>query len=561
MFVKKSWDTTAKNPKISHSIVKSYRDPETNTPRHRTILNISCLPQETIEAIDLSLKDDKRLVDSEDISFSTGDALRGAGSLAIYRLWQKENMEKVLKGLTPAQRESVMVMVMQRILKPGSKNAIKEDFADSIFKRCFSKKRFDENELYKIMDLLFHNYYDIQKRLRESNDSSNTLLLYDITSTYFEGQKAEGGEYGYSRDHRQDRCQIIIGLVCNEKGLPLSIEVWPGNTADKTTVKEQVKKLKETFGIEEAIIVGDKGMYSKANINKILDEGLDYILSTDWRLQKDQLLSRTPKQLSLLDDVGILEWEDDGTRFIGCSSKWRKKREMKRRIQGIKTVKSELKLLKKTAAKGSYYSWNSLYKKIEDLLESAGVKDLWNITIKPLDPDKNPDEKGKFDLEFSLDKKALKERKKREGKFVLETSIDKADKDAEEIKEAFMKQPQIERAFRNIKSFLKIRPVFHWKERRIKAHVLICFLAFYLAKKAEIKLRENDITREAVEVIRNWEKLRLTEITLDTGKDKLNEWQWQMGRTGTRVKDEISDVGWWRSIQGYKRSILSDLDK
>ena len=492
---------------------------------------------------------------------STDDALRGAGSLAIHRLWEKANMDKVLKDLTPAQRKSVKLMVMQRILNPGSKNALKTDFADSIFKKLYSKTRFDEDELYEVMDELHSNFYNVQKRLRDINNPANTLLLYDITSSYFEGTEAENGEYGYSRDHRPDRYQIVIGLVCNENGLPLSVKVWPGDTADKATVKKQVEQIKETFDIQKAIIIGDKGMYSETNIEHVLDHGLNYIFSVDWHIQREQLSNRTPEQLSLLDEIGVLEWEDNGTRFIGCSSQWRKERQAQKRIEGVKYVKEKLDHLQQTVAKGKYYTWNSLHKKIEDILDYAGVKGLFDFTIKPKNKDISPDEKGKFELEYSINSEAVRERKKREGKFVLETSVDKKDKTAEEIKNAFMKQPQIEKAFRNIKSLLKIRPIYHHINPRIESHVLICFLAYYLTKKAEMEFRKNDITRRSVDVIRHWEKLKLTKITLTSKNKKLNEWQWQMGETGTKIKNEISQIGWWRSIQGYKRSILSNLDE
>ena len=518
MFVKKSYNTKAKNAKPNYSIVESYRNKD-GKPRHRTIMNISNLPMETIEAIKLSLQD-KEIITNEDIELSTGDAFRGAGTLAIYRL-----------------------------------------FKNAIFSKVFSKKRLDEDELYDVMDVLYDNFYAIQQRLRDINESSNVLLLYDITSTYFEGTKAEGGEYGYSRDHRSDRYQIVIGLVCNENGLPLSVEVWPGNTADKDTVEYQVKKLKEDFNIKKAILIGDKGMYSETNIEQILKNGFHYILSAGWQTQRRQLLKRSPKQLSLLDELEVLEWEDEDTRYVGCASKWRKKRQENQRIEGVKSVKGQLDYLKKTTAKGKYYSWNSLYKKIEDILKKAKVKDLWNINITPKNKEQSPEEKGRFELEYTINSEAVKERKKREGKFVLETSLSKQEKDAENVKKAFMKQPQIERAFRNIKSFLEIRPVYHWKDRRIKAHVLICFLGFYLTKKAEIEFRNNGITKEAIKVIRNWDKLTLVKNTLNAGKKKMEKWQWSMGEIGTEIKNEISTLNWWRSIQGYKRSLLSQLDE
>jgi transposase len=136
-------------------------------------------------------------------------------------------------------------MVAQRILQPGSKLSLKDQFRDTIWSRVWSAKRLDEEELYRVMDILNNQSYTIQEHLQKQRSRSTApiLCLYDITSTYFEGTEAEEGEYGFSRDKRWDRYQIVIGLVCDEDGLPLTIEVWPGNTADKTTVIDRIKVL------------------------------------------------------------------------------------------------------------------------------------------------------------------------------------------------------------------------------------------------------------------------------------------------------------------------------
>ena len=559
MFVKKSWSTKQKNPKPQYQIVESYRDPETNIPKHRAIMNITSLPEETIEAITLSLKGEK-LTSLGNISISVGDAYRGAGTLCVYRLWKKQNMDKIVPFLSPAERESLFAMVLQRILEPGSKLALKEQLADSIISKIFSKKRLDEDELYDVMDKLYENFHEVQKRLLEANNDSNTLLLYDITSTYFEGTKAEDGKHGHSRDKRWDRYQIVIGLVCNGEGLPLTIEVWPGNTADKATVQEQVRMLKDRFGITDAIIIGDKGMYSKANIDCIVNNGFDYILSVDWQKQRKELLSLQDNQLSLLDDVGVIEWEEGNARYVGCFSEWRKKRQIRQRIEGIKDSKKALDRLKETASNGRYYSWVSLRKKVDNILSKHKVSRLWNIEIIPLEEGKKPEEKSPFDIRCTINGQAVKERKRLEGKFLLETSVKSQVKTAKEIKKTYAEQQKIERAFRNIKSYLEIRPVYHRKERRVKAHVLICFLSYYLVKRAEMEFRENGITREAVRVIRDWDKLKFTKVTLEAKGDVIEEWQWQMGEMGHRIQKEISALGWWKSIESYKRSLLARLD-
>jgi transposase len=165
--------------------------------------------------------------------------------------------------------------------------------------------------LYRVMDVLHEQFYSIQERLRSRRRAAPVLCLYDITSTYFEGTEAEDGDYGHSRDKRWDRYQIVIGLVCDEEGVPLAIEVWPGNTADRSTVADRITALKKRFGIEYAIFVGDAGMYSGANIEKLEKSGFDYILATEWHTQRQQLEALKPWQLELFDQQGVAEWEDD----------------------------------------------------------------------------------------------------------------------------------------------------------------------------------------------------------------------------------------------------------
>ena len=225
-----------------------------------------------IDAIDQSFKQGKTVTGPQ-VSIKTGDCLKGAGLLAIHRMWKQEKMDQILIGLTPEAKQSVQLMVCQRILQPGSKLSLKETLKSTLFKEAWSKNRFDEDVLYAVMDVMNENFYTIQEALRGKSESSPVMLLYDITSTYFEGTKAEDGAYGHSRDKRWDRYQVVIGLVCTAEGLPLAIEVWPGNTADKTTVSGRLRVLKERFGIAKAVFVGDAGMYTEANVVEILSAG------------------------------------------------------------------------------------------------------------------------------------------------------------------------------------------------------------------------------------------------------------------------------------------------
>ena len=567
MFVKKSWNTKAKKRHYQYHIAESYRDKETGQTRHKLLMNITKLPDHVIEAIDESLKKGEK-VTSEDVKLETKDTLRGAGLLCFYRAWRHAGMDKALSDLTEAQRQSVLAMTAGRVFDPGSKLALKRQLKDSLLARVFSKKRLDEDELYGVMDKLEDNFYSVQENLTEE-DPEPTLFLYDTTSTYFEGTEAEEGEYGYSKDKRWDRHQIVVGLVTDKEGLPKALEVWKGNTADRSTVAEQVRCLGERFNLNRAVFVGDKGMYSKAGIEEITRSGLDYLLGTDWHKQKKKLEELTPTQRSLFDKQGVVEWTESDekgrrVRYVGCVSEGGEKRAKKRRVGKMSEVEEQLDYLKETASSGGYYSWTRLAEKVNNILKEAGVKDLYQVEIEPLEEKEvdspNPEKKTKLKLSYERDQEAVNKRESTEGKYLLETTLSEEDYSPKEVESLYKRLGKVERAFRNIKSFLNIRPVYHYKKRRVRAHVLICFLGYYLVKKMELELREAGFEGEVVPLLRDWDRLRLVEHTLKVGGHQREGWQWSLGDVGQGIKEQIQEVGWWRSICAYRRSLINSME-
>ena len=554
MFVKKSWNTKEKKLHYQYHIAKSYREPGTGKNKHNYILNISQLPMHVIDAIDQSLKQGQTITGPE-VRVEAGDNVRGAGLMAIHRMWQQEKMNRVLKGLGAAEKKSVELMVVQRILEPGSKLSLQETMRDTIFKEVWSDNRFDEDELYAAMDTLHDNFYTVQQALWSNHDSEAVMVLYDITSTYFEGTEAEGAEYGHSRDKRWDCYQIVIGLVCTGEGLPLAIEVWPGNTTDKTTVAERIEVLQEQFGITKAVFVGDAGMYTEANIEEIIAAGFDYILKPEWHTQKKQLEQQLPLQQELFDR-GMVEWVEDGVRYVGYYSEGRRERALRQRDEGMTEAEDALRQLSRSAARGKYYSWTRLREKVNDLLEYCGVKGLYNVRIKPFDTQTDPEEKARLELFFERDQEAIVLQERIEGMYIIETSLDREEYSPEQIEKAYKNLQLVERAFRNIKSFLSIRPIFHYRRRRIRAHVLICFLAYYLLKKIELECRASGITRECATMLRDWDKLQLSYHTVTAGEYSSSEWQWSLGKTGKGIKAQIEKLGWWRSIEQHRRSLM-----
>ena len=560
MFVKKSWNTRTPNPRPHFSLVESYRDPDTGRPRHRTLMNLSPLPLEVIHLIDQGLKG-HRFVDLDELAFRQGDSLRGAGTLAVLRAWDREDFDSLLAEFTPSRRQSMLAMVTQRILHPGSKLSLKGQFQDTLLARGWSQKRLDEDELYHVMDILHERFYEVQERLHARRGHAPLLCLYDITSTYFEGTHAEEGAYGHSRDKRWDRYQIVIGLVCDEEGVPLAIEVWPGNPADKTTVGDRITVLRDRFGVEGAVFVGDAGMYTQANLEALEASGFDYILRVDWQTERSRLEALAPEQLDLFDQYGIAEWEEEGVRYVGCLSRPRRQRAKERREVGMVEVRDELEGLSHTAARGRYYSWTRLREKVNAILQRAGVKELWQVEIAYLDEGPgSPEKKARLRLTCVPDEAAIQRRECIEGVYVLRTSVSADRYEAQKVDEEYRRLQKAERTFRHIKSYLKIHPVYHYLRRRVRAHVLICFLAYYLVKTMELELRAKGVTEEVELLLRRWDQLKVAETRLEVrGREVRTEWNWSLGESGAAVQEVIAAVGWWRSIDAYRRSLIHSL--
>lgn len=559
MFIKRVWNTVKGKRYERYYLAESYRDRESGKPRHRHLANLSKLPKHAIEALAEALRTGA-VSPGAGVKVSLGDSLRGAGLLAIYRAWHRWKLPRLLAGLTQAEQQSVLAMVAGRILAPCSKLALKAELADTLLCRLFSRTRLDEDELYRVMDRLHEQFYAIQERLRRERAEAPVLCLYDLTSTYFEGTRAEEGAYGHSRDKRWDRYQIVIGLVCDEEGVPVAVEVWPGNTADRSTVGRRVRTLKEKFGIERAVFVGDGGLYSETNIKTLEELGFEYILRVDWHTQRRQLQQLAPQQQELFDRRGVVEWVEDGVRYVGCVSEYRRERAAQRREKGMHQARQRLEALARTAARGRYYSWVTLRQKADAILDKAGVTGLWRIEIAYRDAEPaSPEGKARLALSFAVDEHAVTRRAALEGTYVLQTSLAAEKCPPEQVDTHYRRLQHAERAFRHIKSYLKVRPVFHYKRRRVRAHVLICFLAFYLVKQMELELRARGEGREVERLLRRWDQLKVNEVRLELNAEHITEWQWTLGEVGLGIQRELQNLRWWNSVDAYRRSLTKSL--
>jgi len=551
MFVKENERKKDGKSYMYYYIVESYRD-SNGTSRHQYLANISNLPKQTIKGIRALLNDD--LVTKEnDVQFHQGDSLRGAGQMALWRAWKKSGLLKVLEQfLTKTQCLSVFAMTASRILNPTSKLGLKRECADTFWAKGIADNRLDEDTLYEVMDILEASFEKIQKKLAGSQPESPTLMLYDTTSTYFEGTEADNSEYGFSKDKRFDRYQIIIAMVCDRQGRPLAVELWPGNTTDVETVQTQIDLLRERFGIEHGTFVGDNGMYSKVNLDYINEKGLSYIIGGEYHKKKELLCSMSQGQRELFVKEGTYEWVEGDVRYIACHSECRRHREKTRREGAMEYVEEELNRLKRSASSGRYYTKERLWAKVDGMLKDKKVRSLWNIELKLLEEAKDDKQKILIALNFSKNMVEIKRRQAMDGAYLLQTSLEAEEMEPQEVVESYKSLQKVERSFRTIKSFIKIRPVYHHLWRRIRAHVLICFLSYYLTWWMSSELKAKGITTELPTVLKRWDQLSLSELRVKTGADTIVHWNWSLGEEGVKIKEEIEQVGLWNSINRYK---------
>jgi len=342
----------------------------------------------------------------------------------------------------------------------------------------------------------------IEEELYCQRESPPRLFLYDITSSYFEGRKAELAKYGYSRDHRKDRKQIVIGLVTDTQGLPICVEVLEGNTRDSTTVINKIDELKSRFSVEKACFIGDRGMKTEANVEHIKSEGFDFILALSHREVLKLADDDTPFQMSLFDVQNVAEVNVDGRRLIICKNPKAGEDTKRRRDELLKNTEDSLTKVKERINKGRLKHVDAIRKVIDKFFEKWKMEKFFKLTI------------GEGVLEFERDEEKIESASRLDGVYVIETSLEEKEMNSSEIQKSYKLLQVVERAFRSVKDVMEIRPVFHRKEIRIKGHVFICFLAYMVERILQLGIEDlmNEKEVEWVEIkekLRNWREIKV----------------------------------------------------
>jgi transposase len=454
---------------VRHLIRDSYRDK--GTVKHRTIANISQCTAEEIKAIKLGLKHKGALgqVGSIKGSFRTEQGLSVG---AVWTLFETAKKLGIVKALGQSENGKLALwQVLARVIDQGSRLSAVRLAGTHAACDILGLEKFNEDDLYKNLDWLTENQSKIEDNLVKGlyPNREPELFLYDVTSSYFEGTENELAMFGYNRDGKRGKKQIVIGLLCDKDGEPLSVEVFEGNTQDPKTVSSQLKKIAERFGGVAITLVGDRGMIKSKEIEDILDHSFHYITAIT-KPQIEKMLKQNIFKMSLFDQT-IAEVEtDDGTRYVLRRNPVRADEIRKTRADKLNVI---MKLIK---SKNEYLQLHPR------ATESAST----NEVTRKLSRLKVAWAKAEFaDRTISLvhDEALLSELSKLDGCYVLKTDLSKDVASKEIVHARYKDLAFVESAFRDSKTeHLQLRPIYVRLTTRTRGHVLVVMLAYKIIR-------------------------------------------------------------------------------
>jgi len=500
MYISKSKFKT-KSGKIYQSTLlrQSYR--ENGKVKKRTIANLSKCSKEELQAIELALANKKDLSNLSSFSESV-KTKEGLSVGAIYVLYEVARKIGIVNALGNDHNGKLALwQIFARILEQGSRLSsvrLAETYAlTSLIK---IEKEFTEDDLYKNLNWLAQNQEKIEDKLFELQKQNSTLFLYDVTSSYLEGTKNELADWGYNRDGKKGKKQIVIGMLCNNKGVAISTEVFKGNTNDTATFLSQIEKAKARFKCNEVTFVGDRGMIKSGQIEDLSKHGFYYITA----ITKKQIetLKKNNIQLEFFDNK-ICEIEEGSIRYILKKNPTRAKE-----IEETRESKKS-SILKLIQEQNAYLLEHPKAKELK-ALERVQAK------ITRLNTNKWLSVKiTNRSLELIIDEAKLEEESMLDGCYVIKTNLTKEKANAQIVHDRYKDLAFVETAFRTCKSNLDLRPIFVRSEMSTYGHVIVVMLSYMIMKELNDKWKELYLTVE--EGIKSLSTLTLQEITL---KDK-----------------------------------------
>jgi len=446
--------------------------------RKRTLANLSHWPPEKIEALRRLLRDEPRSASAS--SFTIQRSRPHGHVAAVLGTLRKLGLERLLGARRSPERDRAVALIASRVLAPDSKLAtarqLDRDSATSTLGERLGLDSVEADELYAALDWLGARQDKVERGLARRHLSDGTLVLYDVSSSYVEGRHCPLARIGHSRDGKKGSLQIVFGLLCNAEGCPVAVEVYEGNTGDPTTLQDQIEKVRQRFGLSRVVFVGDRGLLTSARIREELApvEGLDWVSALRSEQIRKLAEDEGPLQPSLFDETDLAEIQHPdfpGERLIACLNPLLAAERTRKREDLLQATERELE---KVAAatrrdKRPLRGADQIGLRVGKVLGRFKMAKHFAITIT------------ETAFTYARKQEAIAAETALDGLYVLRTSVPVEVLGAEDTVRAYKDLAKVERAFRCMKTVdLHVRPIHHRLEERVRAHVFLCMLAYYV---------------------------------------------------------------------------------
>ena len=439
--------------------------------RKRTLANLSALSAEQIDVIRRALRGEKLVAVAE--LFEIVRSLHHGHVQAVLAAMKQLGFESLVASRPCRERDLIVAMVTARILEPASKLATTRWWHTTTLAEVFGVADADEDDLYAALDWLITRQEHIEKKLAARHLQEGGLVLYDLTSSYFEGKTSPLAALGHNRDGKKGKLQVNYGLLTDPKGRPVAVSVFEGNTGDPKTLLPQVEKLQKTFAIERIVLVGDRGMISQKQINEIKQkEGIDWITALRTGAIR-KLVDDGHIQLGLFDQRNLFEVthpDFPGERLVACRNEELARLRAHKRLSLLQATSGELEKVRGMVSRGKLKGKDAIGVRIGKVVDKYKMSKHLVLDIRDDGFDFHLDD-AKISAEAALD-----------GIYVIRTSVPAQRLTTDDAVRSYKRLSQVERAFRSLKTIdLEVRPIRHRLEDRVKAHIFLCMLAHYVA--------------------------------------------------------------------------------
>src|SRR5579859_562411 len=461
---------TKRNGRIYDSFLvrQSYR--EGDKVMHRTIANLSALPLPAINAIRSVLRGET--LTSAQSAFDIQRSLPHGHVLSVLGMVRKLGLDKLIASQPGRERDLVVGMIVNRLLEPASKLATTRLWNTTTLAETLAIVDADEDDLYAALDWLGERQEKIEKKLAARHLMDGGLVLYDLSSTYLEGRHCELAAIGYSRDGRRNTLQIEFGMTTDQVGRPVAVEVFKGNTADPATVASAVDRIRNRFGLQDVVLVGDRGMLTSARIEALKEHGGVAWISSLRSPQIQALVDNGLLQMGLFDVRNLAEITSPdfpGERLVVCKNPLLAKERARKRESLLQDTELELnKIVARTSA-GRLTDAGEIGVAVGKVIHGRKVAKHFVREIA----------EGKF--AYQRNQAGIDAEAALDGIYVIRTSVEIDRLAAPDVVISYKRLTEVERAFRGLKSMdMQLRPVHHYLDRRVRAHVFLCMLAYYV---------------------------------------------------------------------------------